>query len=348
MTSRRSTSPQSENGGETELPHELVAAELKTHSSNLCSIPQSLIIKTMEHMGMPFSQQAAVHVWLAGMAESQANPVNALTEHFREQQTLRLRPWRLKWQEVEQMLSGASARTQDQLRHEMLDAAKLRLITADDAQVLHWLLYLSDQQRLTVAATLLRKRGASRMQALNVLATQVGDRDSADAFITQFGEKLLQLPVPIWPLDDSFSAQQALLFDTFEHAPDLTAGDADHQDDTFARCFRILNETTGGGHLPVEQTPDGRWVADCTQLEAACKAAFDQAFGSLRSLEDRLTALGKEKAHESVSLAMAPLATELRKAFVAAHKASTAQRNRGAPRTPGRNALPSDGRRRFH
>lgn len=75
----------------------------------------------------------------------------------------------------------------------MVDAAKLRLLPPDDAQVLHALLFFGERERRLAAAAILRKRGIDRQLIYNLLAVQAAGKDEADASLVECGEQLLSL-----------------------------------------------------------------------------------------------------------------------------------------------------------
>jgi hypothetical protein len=267
---------------------------------------------------------------------------------------LRLHPWRSTWRLLEDALASIRAKPLATLQQEMHDLAKQGLLCAEDMLVLHVLLFFSEEDKLAYAGAVLGYAEMPRTQIFNAIVAgqepPAGSTlPSAELFLTQQGQRILQCPYPLWPREERFNVYQNMVLNCVASA--VVTGGASRKektsfaDDSFGLCAafgehgtrgRHSDPAIGGGTLPVQQDANGAWVVDTTPVEQA----FDQLYHGLVKLQGDVQQLQQVKQVTDVKALAdaltAQLTTQKEKLGVARGALSRAvqRKSRGAAEGP--------------
>jgi hypothetical protein len=262
--------------------------------------------------------------------------IRSLTEQLSRQELRSLESWRKLYQQLHHRASKYAELTPEDLRKRHLELAKDEQLSPTESLLLYATLHATTEQRLLLAAIVCCESESSKMPMLNFsVAAQKGE-----AYLSQHGALLETLPVPLFPSSSEFDLLNGKLLREYDAylANSTPSGGAPPNTAAFStrssvfRRQRVGNraDILGGGTLQVQQMSDSSYAVDTTQLEAAIRASFDEAFKAIQRLEGEIREINDLKlakeAKEKKFQEFAPLVRAVRRAVINVQR-STQQGN---------------------
>lgn len=288
-------------------PLRALATLLQVEEHDLPRLASDFVAKAMEEDGWSQRLQASALVALDKLKKNQTDgmelPMMLIEEQKRERK-LRIEPWRATWELLANAASGLSEPKSEELIAEWAELAKAGSIAQDEAMILHIILILDDEARRTFAAGILRLRGMQRTQLFNFLAASTATEGvDTTRFIDERGDRILQMPWPLWPKQKAFASLLTAEFVAMTaQGGSSTERPLFRSNDGMSERFGGFGNTgnskkpegaatataQGAGYVPVGTLPDGSTAADVTRLESTLAACQRQ----LKACERRLTEAG--------------------------------------------------------
>lgn len=278
----------------------MVSTALGVPQEELFCLPEQLVTKAMETLGMSLLQQARILLERGkrdptGVARNQSQGSDARTGEvavgdlrvmFEAQEQRRLFPWKASAEMMEAERKAILAQPAEELYSTYIDSAKAGLLSPEDAMLLGYLLDKDASSRHLLAGWILRRSPKDRVICHNhAIAAKC-----EEAFRHIHGVTLMTMPWPLFPQGREFSAlNQKILTESGS----ISGGSA-HETVRIPSVFR-KQSVSGSGFLPCGQI-DGAWYADSTRIENEIQQQSSRVESALRrqiaALERRVTDLG--------------------------------------------------------
>lgn len=246
-----------------------------------------LVDELLTQEAVPVRDRLSVRIYLQRIAvkcETPHTDAAALAKHFEKQERNRAEPWRDYLTKLELQDSASTEVPVESLRKQFKDLAEAGELSRDECMIGMYLLYGGTKDITFFGRLMLRASGLERVKAHNFyVAKTIGE-----AFLSQYGERLLTFPDPLFPWTEEFiTLNRSLLRSAVEgagpHEPKRRFFKEKRPTAEAAPSYELSLPGPHGGapFLPVVPGPNGTHVVDMAYVQETFTQIYD-AFSELK------------------------------------------------------------------